>query len=321
MTQRNTSVRPRHFKSSDIRRYQYASDNILQSYEVYQPPAPNPDTRPVSRYWVLYIHGGAYRDPEITSGSFFGADGPLDHILASRNSETSAHIDGYASINYRLSPHPMHPQDPEKTSAYEMRGAGHPDHLEDIRVAVASLQKRFKFEDRYILVGHSVGATMALQVVLGSRIPGLGPQSMRSEQSPQPSAILGVCGIYDIPELLKSYSHVPIYHDFIVGAFGCNDSLYSQVSPARHRASEYSAAWKKGRLLMLAESSEDELINAQQLELMQEVFRDADSRVATEIRTLQIHGEHDDIWRKGKEMARAVREVILFLTDSDAASS
>ncbi|KAL2397051.1 hypothetical protein ABEF95_002223 [Exophiala dermatitidis] len=206
----------------NITRHQYAMDNILQSYEIYIPEADTShhgrrhSNAPKQKYWVLYVHGGYFRDPSVTSASFYPAlsqlvyssdhhhlhlphihnpfehqrhhedeDGP-EHVNNpfsdprhrhgelddSHDSDTEdghgdedirPYIAGYASINYRLSPHHQKaPQDPTKTPKYELRDARWPDHIHDVVQAIAHLQQKYGFGENYLLVGHSVGATMAV---------------------------------------------------------------------------------------------------------------------------------------------------------------
>ncbi|KAJ6035798.1 alpha/beta-Hydrolase [Penicillium herquei] len=141
--------------------------------------------------WIIFIHGGAWRDPSITS--------QFAHTAVSKlcRSGGQAGIAGIASINYRLSPSDRHPgkaNDP-------CRQAKHPDHLVDVVAAIHYLQERFQFGDRYIMIGHSCGAALAFQTL----------QWQARNPSPgfsEPRAIVGVAGIYDFP-LLRSLDPKP----------------------------------------------------------------------------------------------------------------
>ncbi|EHY53845.1 Kynurenine formamidase [Exophiala dermatitidis] len=206
----------------NITRHQYAMDNILQSYEIYIPEADTShhgrrhSNAPKQKYWVVYIHGGYFRDPSVTSASFYPAlsqlvyssdhhhlhlphiHNPFEHQRHHEDEDGQEHVTnpfsdprhrygelhdshdsdiedghddedirpyiaGYASINYRLSPHHQKaPQDPTKTPKYELRDARWPDHIHDVVQAIAHLQQKYGFGENYLLVGHSVGATMAV---------------------------------------------------------------------------------------------------------------------------------------------------------------
>lgn len=106
--------------------------------------------------FIVYIHGGAWRDPAIDATSF----AKLESLLLKH--ESIKHVAGLASMNYRLSPYPSHPTDPSNP-ADPARNVKHPDHINDVLAAILYLQDKYCFEERYILVGHSCGATLAMQ--------------------------------------------------------------------------------------------------------------------------------------------------------------
>jgi hypothetical protein len=117
------------------------------------------DTSPNQRpRWVIYIHGGAWRDPNITYESFIPT---IKHLV---NRTTPMPIAGFASIDYRLSAHPDFPQDAD-TPPEARREARHPDHIEDVCSALIYLICNHDIGFDYLLVGHSVGATLAFQVI------------------------------------------------------------------------------------------------------------------------------------------------------------
>ncbi|KAI7696864.1 hypothetical protein KC353_g17306, partial [Hortaea werneckii] len=100
----------------------YSNHSALNTLDYYIPRRPSTADH---QLWIIYIHGGAWRDPEIDSTSFTKAQNLL---LQSRETDQIA---GFASINYRLSPYPSHPQSPSDPSD-PARNAHHPDHLNDI---------------------------------------------------------------------------------------------------------------------------------------------------------------------------------------------
>merc|ERR1712000_728938 len=70
-------------------------------------------------------------------------------------------VAGFTSIDYRLSAHPDHPQDPANTPAASLRDARHPDHIRDVQSAIGFLKEEYGMGEDYVLIGHSAGATQA----------------------------------------------------------------------------------------------------------------------------------------------------------------
>ncbi|KAJ5490265.1 hypothetical protein N7453_011090 [Penicillium expansum] len=285
----------------------YGSIHNLQSITVTT-LAPRKDG-----YWVIYIHGGAWRDPTVTSASFNATESILR--------EKGLPIAGFASISYRLSAHPNHPQDPTNTDPKDFQDAKHPDHITDVEAALAYLQNTYEFGARYILVGHSCGATLAFQAVMGA-VSGhreeafAGPRP--STLTAQPTAIVGVAGIYDLRRLRDTHASISAYQEFIEGAFGANETLWDGVSPAQVTGSRgVEGGWKPGRLAVLAYSKDDGLVDASQIEVMKEAlgnWEKAEAQIpvqegsnrARRLRVLSISGVHDEAWEKGEQLARAV---------------
>ncbi|EKV21449.1 hypothetical protein PDIP_06580 [Penicillium digitatum Pd1] len=260
-----------------------------------------------------YIHGGAWRDPAVTSTSFNATESLLR--------EKNLPIAGFASISYRLSAHPNYPQDPLNTDPKDFQDAKHPDHITDVEAALVLLQNTYGFGSRYILVGHSCGATLAFQAVMGA-VSGHREQALASPQSltltAQPTAIVGVAGIYDLRQLRDTYADVSAYQEFTEGAFGANETLWDEVSPAQVIGSRgVEGGWKSGRLAILAHSQDDGLVDASQVEVMKEALKNWEKKGAhvsmqessncdRRLRFLPINGVHNEAWEKGEQMARAV---------------
>lgn len=163
-----------------------------------------------------FIHGGAWRDPLITKS----VAKPLFDSVLSRVPKCNA-----ASINYRLSHHPSHPDLDQS--------AKHPDHANDVRAALSFLQKEYGMDSRRcILVGHSAGAFIAFQVETNE------------------AAVVGVEGIYDLIELVKE-NHA--YGVFVESAFGPRSNWDGA------RASGEGTAE-----IVLVQSLDDELLGMQQ---------------------------------------------------------
>ncbi|KAL1966557.1 hypothetical protein VTN77DRAFT_4479 [Rasamsonia byssochlamydoides] len=292
----------------------------LQKVHVYnvQQKEPGLSTKSSNQgYWVIYIHGGGWRDPRVLAESF----GPTETFLQSQHASLiREHTIAFASIDYRLSAHPNFLQDRNTTdAATQLRNAKHPDHLHDVQAAITFLQGRYDFGDRYILVGHSCGATLAFQIVMG-KVAGAAPTTTL----PKPRAVVGVCGIYDLRLLRDDFSKEPIYQQFIEGAFGPDEDLWDRVSPAKVSDPDdegLEAGWPNGKLALLAHSAGDELVNLSQFLAMKDVLeRWKAAAAAKDNRTRQVvllqdlQEPHDDVWGNGKELATviatAVRELV-----------
>jgi acetyl esterase/lipase len=224
-------------------------------------------------------------------------------------------IAGFASLNYRLSAHPDFPQDRDQTPSYELRNAKHPDHIDDVLTAIGVLQQKYGFGERYLLAGHSVGATMAFQVALSQHVPWNPAAAADAERKAMPPlAVLGVEGIYDFPLIVKT---VPDdvrdqYVQPTQGALGKNESVWLAASPAQYSAGAYARCWGGGRhrLVVAAHSREDELVDWGQVRAIREVFwhRVDDDRIKFEV--LELKGKHHEVWEKGQELARAIAEAV-----------
>lgn len=306
----------------------------MQSYELY---IPNQDSSheahtQTQKFWIVYVHGGFFRDDSVTAASFHPAlsiltKPPKLHLqyLVKNNEEPEniiPYVAGYASINYRLSPRPTKsPQDPNTTPAYELRNASWPDHIHDVLAAIAHLQLKHGFGRRYLLVGHSVGATMAL---LSTLAPGKTfTNTADSKPLPKielPMAVLGVSGIYDFGRLLESF---PDYAELTNNAIHDPGDV-TLASPASHSLSEYEDTWaQKGtqkRVLILAHSRDDGMVDWKQVEAMEAVFASksqivqaartegsAEGQSNFAVQVVEMKGQHNDIWGHGMELARVIR--------------
>ena len=270
-----------------------------------------------------YVHGGAWRDPTQDSHCI---DPTLSHILKSHTS-TIDNIAGVASLNYRLSPYPSHPTSPSSSSD-AARNAMHPDHVRDVASALAFLRKEYGLT-RWVGAGHSCGATLLLQLVAGI---GLAPEEAR-QVGRGPEGLVLLCGIYNIPLLLRNHDppacpkHISeIYYEFVAGAFGENRDSYRHVSPV---AGKYDAEqWREGKLMVLAHSYEDELIERQQRDVMcvaldregwgivmEEGDGEADVREGSRVLEVRdLKGGHDWIWEDGEQVAKLLADVVGRLT-------
>lgn len=256
-----------------------------------------------------YIHGGAWRDPTILADSFKYTEAVLrQHPLA------QAHVAAFASIDYRLSPHPNFPQDLKNTPESQFRAAKHPDHLHDVQTALQFLQDKYAFGEKYILIGHSCGATLALQTVMNRVNRAKAPSTI----IPKPVAIVGVCGIYDLRLLRDDFKQYESVGAFIKGAFGDYEETWDRVSPARVIDSDgVAAGWSTGQVVVVASSRNDSLINSHQGLAMQETLKTWEGLNSGRklIFLDDLVEDHDDVWSKGQELSRTIIAAIESLVD------
>lgn len=201
-------------------------------------------------------------------------------------------ITAFASLDYRLSAHPSYHQDTKTTPASKLRNARHPDHIIDVKSGLKFLQDKFHFGSNYALVGHSCGATLALQAVLGRSMV----EPAKDSVVEPPKGIAGVCGIYDLPLMLETNSH-PAYREFVVGAFGKEEDGWEKISPAAQLKKDWQPL--EGIVLSLGYSVDDELIDEPQVRSMGQ--KDV----------LVLKGAHDEIWNGGAELAKVVSDVVV----------
>ncbi|OTA99640.1 hypothetical protein M426DRAFT_324956 [Hypoxylon sp. CI-4A] len=280
-----------------------------------------------AKYWIVYIHGGAWRDPRITHETFSTIvtrivdDGDDDDDDTS-NGSLKSNIAAFASLDYRLSPHPDFPQDPATTPAAQLRGARHPDHLRDVRAALRFLQRRFGFASRYLLLGHSAGGTLACQLlaetpVLSSSSPvsggGGGSFTVDGDEDGEeslvlPEAIVNFEGIYDFTGLNARVHND--YAGFLTGAFGPPEK-WDDAAPVKF-AGSYADRFKG--LMVLVHSLEDELVDVPEVDGMAERLR----RDGVEPLVVKdIGGKHDDIWQDGRGVVRTVERVLGILRGNE----
>jgi len=281
----------------NMKRHQYG-DHILQTYDVLMPERTSSQEQDSQqKYWIVYIHGGYFRDPAVDSTSFQ----PTISLLESSSSSSStvkSQIAGYTSINYRLSPHPSQPA--------HLTTARWPDQPTDILHAISHLQSHYPSSKRYILAGHSVGASLAFHFVASTL------HSQTNNGITPPAALLGLSGIYDFPAIHISH---PEYESLTKN--GMDSKFYGDASPALYPSSAYTdtltttnksqtEAKSKKAVVVLAHSHDDGLVPWQQVERMTSIF---DKDQGVECRVIEIRGEHNKIWEDGREVVRALEGV------------
>ncbi|KAJ6438607.1 carbohydrate esterase [Purpureocillium lavendulum] len=272
-------------------------DHALQRVGIWEPVK-----RRDRGHWLIFIHGGAWRDPRNTVVDFVPS---IKQVLGNRDIAQAA-VRGYISIDYRLSPHPDFPQDPAHTPRSDMRTAEHPDHVLDVRAALNFLDSEYHISQGYILLGHSAGATLALQVLMGeSALAGQKPR----ETVPPPTAIIGISGIYDLVALTSRREG---YDGFIGVAFGKDQQLWRTASPATF-AGSFKDVWPGSPLAVLAHSPEDTLIDMPETDSMAtKLLKDGINIVAVR----DLSGEHDEVWQDGTQVAALVARALNRLTST-----
>lgn len=165
------------------------------------------------------------------------------------------------------------------------------------------LQKKYGFGSRYVLAGHSCGATLAMQCLMREQL--LEHDTLEKfKEFKEPEVIVGVAGIYDLRRLRDNNSH-PAYQEFLVGAFGSSESVWDSVSPA---VSNPPPTWKAGKMLALVSSTGDELVDLGQIEEMSESANGWGVTIK-EWKGMLSMG-HDEIWSEGKGLGEVLGRVL-----------
>ncbi|KAM3512828.1 hypothetical protein MY11210_003533 [Beauveria gryllotalpidicola] len=281
-------------------RYGKHSLHRIGVWEQRRPAKPN------TSCWLIFIHGGAWRDPRNKPTDFAPS---IRHLITAGALPDA--VRGFISIDYRLSPYQEEfPQCLDQTPSTEQRIAQHPDHVHDVRSAMDFLSQRFDLADKYILVGHSAGAMLAFQLFMSNAQ--WQPQSPVS--LPKPAAIIGISGIYDLVNLNRRFDGN--YTGFISNAFGEDEDVWMQASPAQYDGSFGQALLPCGTPLWLAISPNDGLLDLAETEAMAEKLR-ADGFQPTIVNDL--HGEHDFVWQDGAQVATLVNRVLAELSSNGVA--
>lgn len=149
-------------------------------------------------------------------------------------------------------------------------------------------------ENRYILVGHSAGATLAFQAL-----------QQLYDQFLFPSAVVGVEGIYDLVDLVDEY---PDYAGFISGAFGEDKEVWKAASPTWISREWAGYADYKGKIILI-QSDDDELLSWRQTQEFKEVI---DASLGERALVIAARGKHDEV-PEGRELVNAVSGLVMEL--------
>lgn len=130
-----------------------------------------------------------------------------------------------------------------------------------------------------------------------------------------PVAVVGLCGLYNLPLLAENHADVRAYEEFLQAAFGSDESVWLRASPTQMGARFEGARWGEGRVVVLGASPEDQLVEGMQRDVMVRALEErgwavGEGRDGRELVLLELEGLHDDCWKEGKGLAKAVECVI-----------
>ncbi|KHO01788.1 uncharacterized protein MAM_00789 [Metarhizium album ARSEF 1941] len=270
-----------------------------QSKEPLPSWLPPPDT-----LWIIYIHGGAWRDPLETADDLVPTLESLSPALfASREAPVA-----FASISYSLSAYPQHSTHPSSPSD-PSRNATHPRHLLDVLTAISHLQRTAGFGSNYILAGHSCGATLAFQAVVN---PARWGTDMDRATIEAPQTVLGLNGLYDMPKMVTDPGHGysqyrELYRQFTSSAFGPDEHVWRAISPVYME--NWAEEWPEGRHVFVVQSRGDTLVPFSQAEALEASLLKSGGR-RLRVQLLEGRGDHYDIVKQGKFFAEILTRSI-----------
>lgn len=301
------------------RRVPYIQDaTYLHTLDIWQPKSlegsslPTADVLPQGKGpWVVYIHGGAWRDPLVDSSSF-------EATALKLLSDKSTPVAGVASINYPLSSHlnhPTHPAPPRDSSEPVdiARQAKHPDHIIALLTAISFLQNDLGVAHDYVLSGHSCGATMTIQTVMNPNHWLGNAKGISVPKVKKPRVIAPLNGLYDLAAFINNppESHKQLqqlYTDFTKNAFGDDEAVWKAVCPTS--VADWSTEWPEGKVVVIAQSKGDGLVPYAQTELMKDHLRKTST---LEVVEMKASGDHNDLWKQADEIVDIIKCAIGYL--------
>lgn len=206
-------------------------DDALQCIKFFQ-------YAPENEHSLVLVHGGAWRCKENTYDDWLELAG----LLLASAATSKVNLIG---INYRLSP--------------EIK---HPAHLVDVVSALAKLRDSYGIT-KMSLVGHSVGATLLLQLLNCKELIAIGKRDSKQEEVKSLSGIeiktmYFVDGIYDAVDLIAEYG-AP-YKLFVDDAFVDGEHYTNATQLTWSRQSPFIFKAK----FVVVQSTEDELLTLRQ---------------------------------------------------------
>jgi kynurenine formamidase len=303
--------------------------NRLQNLSIYLPKTsktsnligtlasslPDHDSDSALPRYHVHIHGGAWRDPELTSNSI---EPSVAHAFSAI--DASSPITAVASINYTVSQFPTHPTLPydaiKDNHSDPAREAIHPQHLSDVLHGLALLRSFGLADQFYILSGHSCGASLAFQAILQP------PRHYGLENLPDapcPAALLGLNGLYDFPALVNGLgaSHAQLHDEYsllLSNAFGEDKSKCPAASPACFDPADMAERVRAGKapgLVVLDQSTEDQLVPMNQRQRLE-----TNLSKASGLQVLEGHrckGKHAAPWEQGAMIWESLQDTLMLL--------
>lgn len=307
--------------------------NRLQNLSIYLPktsetsrligtPAsslPTPDFPSLLPRYLVHVHGGAWRDPQLTSRSIEPA---VAHAFCS--TDESPPIIAIASINYTVSEFPTHPTLPydavKDDHSDPAREAVHPQHVSDVLHGLDLLRSLGLTNQSYILLGHSCGACLIFQAILEP------PRHYGLEhipEAPRPAALLGLNGLYDLPELVNglgaAHEHLRDEYEILLShAFGADKGKWPAASPTRFDPGEIAKRVRDDnapRLVMLDQSPEDQLVPMNQMQRLEAALTEVSG-----LRVVEGHrcsGAHAAPWEQGTMIWDSLRDLFGILQEAE----
>jgi hypothetical protein len=185
-----------------------------------------------------------------------------------------------------------------------------------------------------LLVGHSVGATMGLIMMM------MGEEMKMVTARRRIQAMVSVAGIADFTVLRHMHlEHRAAYDDFCTGAFGPEESggwelgnvftatplLPPQWGHAGEEE-ERGVTEVEDQVIVLGQGRADELVEWGQVEILKEGLRSrgweveeareedhTDQCASRRMTVVELEGGHDDVWRLGTGIAKCVAVAITML--------
>ncbi|EGW32631.1 uncharacterized protein SPAPADRAFT_139632 [Spathaspora passalidarum NRRL Y-27907] len=223
---------------------------------------------------VIYLHGGGWRDPNNTFDDF-------QELVQAQLNLGIGQSCNFFSINYRLSPEVKHPM-----------------HLIDVLSALKKIEEVYKVE-RTSIVGHSIGATLMLQLLNSKEIIQRGLSYLQESNQEEVKSVgikfdhlVFLDGIYDVVSLLKEY---PSYSVFVNEAFVSKLAIAdaTQISIAKNLPFEF--VHDKTQFIVI-QSLQDELLSCRQTQLFVDYLTARGQPVTVRFENF---GEHEQVYRKG----------------------
>ena len=263
----------------------YGTEHALQDMMIHVPPRRATD--PPRTLWLVFLHGGGWRDPVQTRADILPA---IALLSAPRHAAPCP-----ASPASRASTTPSPPTPPAASLPPPAAATATRAHLRDAAAPRCANWRtcgvRARRADK-VLAGHSCGATMAFQLAMG-----LDADLPRDAGVAAPLAVVGSEGLYDL-------GAAP-YPEMFARAFGPDPGEWARVSPARY-AGRLNAERGSGCGMLCWGILEVDLVDWQQSVGMCEAVRPG----VGSVELVELVGQHDEVWSEGRELARLLAHAV-----------